>query len=171
MTETNRPGPRMPRGRQTIRKGGSLLGFHGPISKRIRLWTFEGRSNSTVSELERAYFTALESVDRIEERIRRNATTGKLTPEGARADALQFARSELLPGLHRASESISRAKAELAQRKLTSGHDFNAQRVDETDELQQALRPRSQRWKQPAKKCELRQASSTNETSMIARPG
>ena len=93
MTDTNRPGPRMPRGRQTIRKSGSLSGFFGPASKRIKLWEFDAKPNTTLAELERAYFAALESVDRIEERSRRNAA-GTLTPDGAKADVLRFARSD-----------------------------------------------------------------------------
>ena len=64
---------RLPRGRQTIRQGGSLLGFHGPPSRRIKLWTSDPKPNATLAQLERAYFAALDSVDRMEERGRRNA--------------------------------------------------------------------------------------------------
>ena len=136
----------LPRGRQTIRKGGSLLGFHGPPSRRIKLWTSDPKSDTTLAQLEHAYFAALESVDRIEERSRRNAATGKLTPEGMKADVLQFAGSDLLPGLDRARESISSAKAELAERKAkvkvqkagnldSSRHDVHA----DIDELEEAI--------------------------------
>src|SRR5262249_14178545 len=139
---------------QTIRKSGSLSGFHGPASKPIKLWTFDAKPNSTVSELERAYFVALDSVDRIEECNRITAATGKLTPEGAKADALQFARSDLLPGLHRAWESITRAKLELAQRKAKLSGKLDASRrgislgelkeqhaaeIDQVDELEEAI--------------------------------
>ena len=68
MTDVNRPTERMPRRRQTIRRSGSLLGFHGPVSRRIKLWTVDAKSDPTLGALERAYFTALEAVDRIEER-------------------------------------------------------------------------------------------------------
>ena len=59
---------KLPRGRQTIRKSGSLLGFHGPVSRRIKLWTADANHNTTIAQLERAYFAALESVDRFDER-------------------------------------------------------------------------------------------------------
>jgi hypothetical protein len=68
MTDVNRPTERMPRHRQTIRRSGSLLGFHGPVSRRIKLWTVDAKSDPTLGALERAYFTALEAVHRIEER-------------------------------------------------------------------------------------------------------
>ena len=135
MTDVNRSTHRMPRGRQTIRKGGSLLGFHGPVSRRIKLWTADSKPNTIIAELERAYFAALESVDRIEERIRRNAASGKLTPEGMKADVHQFALNDLLPALHRGRQSISKAKAELADRKAKL-----ASRQDgEIDELEEAI--------------------------------
>jgi hypothetical protein len=95
----NRPARRMPRGRQTIRKSGSVSDLLGPTSRLIKLWTAESKPNTIMAELEHAYFAALEAVDRIEERSRTNATGGKLTPEGAKADTLQFALSDLMPGL------------------------------------------------------------------------
>lgn len=135
MRERDRPAPRMPRGRQTIRKGGSLTGLHGPTSRRIRLWEFDARSNTVFARLEQAYFGALEAVDRLEAHSRSTAATGKLTPEGMKADALQFARSHLLPTLHRARETISKAKAEVAEGRanLASGHD------SEIEQLKQAI--------------------------------
>jgi hypothetical protein len=135
MTDTNRPMPRMPRGRQTIRRGGSLLGFHGPVSRRIKLWTTDPKPNTTLAQLERAYFEALESVERMEERSRRSVGSGKFTADGAKGDVLKFAVNELLPELQRARQLIGGAKAELAERKakLSAGHD------GEKDELEEAI--------------------------------
>src|SRR5438067_13732082 len=100
MSTTNR----MPTGRQTIRKNGSLLGYHGPISRRIKLWTVDVKSDPTLTSLEGAYFSALDVVDGMEKRSQRNAANGRLTEEGRKADALQFARNDLLPRLDRARE-------------------------------------------------------------------
>jgi hypothetical protein len=139
---------KLPRGRQTIRKGGSLLGFHGPVSRRIKLWTIDSKPNTTVAQLERAYFEALESVDRFEERSRRNSASGKFTPEGMKADALQFAQNDLLPGLNRTLQTISKAQTELAECKATLKHQdpdkLYASRRDfadsaEIDELEEAI--------------------------------
>ena len=58
----------MPKGRQTIRKGGSLTGTHGPVSRPIRLWTFDPKPNTTLARLETAYMSGLDAVDRIEAR-------------------------------------------------------------------------------------------------------
>jgi hypothetical protein len=126
MTDVNRPTQRMPKGRLTISKGGSLLGYHGPVSRRIKLWTADAKSDPTVGKLEGAYFTALRAVDRMEERREKNVASGRLTEEGMKADALQFARNDLLPALDRARETINRAKGELADRKakLASRHDL-----------------------------------------------
>jgi hypothetical protein len=67
---------------------------------------------------------------------------------------LQFARSDLLPGLHRAWESISRAKVELAARKAKLSGKLDASRqglslgalkerhraeIDQVDELEEAI--------------------------------
>jgi len=41
-----------PLGRQTIRKGGSLTGAHGPMSTPIRLWDFAAEPNTTIGKLE-----------------------------------------------------------------------------------------------------------------------
>jgi hypothetical protein len=119
----------------TIRKGGSLLGYHGPVSRRIKLWTADPKPNTTVAQLERAYFKALECVDRMENRQQTNVSNGRLTQEGMKADALQFASSDLLPALDRARETISRAKAELADCRVKLRH----QHADEVDELEEAI--------------------------------
>jgi len=135
MTDVNRRTYQMPRGRQTIRRAGSLLGFHGPVSRRIKLWTSDPKPNTIIAQLERAYFAALETVDRMEERSRRNAASGRFTPEGMKADVQQFALNDLLPALHRGRQSISKAKVELAERKAKL-----ASRQDgEIDELEEAI--------------------------------
>jgi hypothetical protein len=134
MTDVNRSN-RMPRGRQTIRKSGSLLGFHGPVSRRIKLWTADAKSDPILAALERAYFTALDVVDRLEDRNQTYAANGRLTQEGMKADAFQFARNHLLPALDRGRETISRAKAEVVARRAKPKH----QHVDEISELEEAI--------------------------------
>src|SRR5262245_46059574 len=107
----------MPRGRQTIRKGGSLTGLHGPASRPIRLWAFNAAPGSLIAQLEQTYFAGLQCVDRAEERTRTNVVNGKFTPEGARDDLLQFALRDLVPALHKARQTIKKAKAEAAERR------------------------------------------------------
>jgi hypothetical protein len=99
-----------PRGRTTIRKGGSLTGLHGPTSKPIKLWTFDSKPGTTIARLEQAYLGALSAVDRIEERSRASAASGKFTPEGVKDDALKFALSDLVPSLHKARQTIRKAR-------------------------------------------------------------
>lgn len=108
---------KMPKGRQTIRKGGSLTGLHGPVSRPIKLWPFNAKPNTMLARLETAYMTGLDAVDRIEERTRNNTTSGKFTPNGVKDDALKFALKELVPDLHRARMTIQKAKVEVAERK------------------------------------------------------
>ena len=55
-----------PKGRQTIRKGGSLTGAHGPMSRPMKLWAFEPKPNTTLAKLEAAYLAGVEAVDRVE---------------------------------------------------------------------------------------------------------
>jgi hypothetical protein len=43
---------RIPKGRQTIRKGGSLTGNHGPVSRPIKLWTLDAKPNTMLARLE-----------------------------------------------------------------------------------------------------------------------
>lgn len=107
----------MPKGRQTIRKGGSLTGTHGPVSRPIKLWPFEPKPNTTLARLEAAYMSGLDAVDRIEARTRSNAASGRLTPEGVKADALNFAISDLASVLHRARTTIKQAKTEVSERR------------------------------------------------------
>ena len=108
---------KIPKGRQTIRKGGSLTGTHGPVSRPIKLWPFNSKPNTTLARLEAAYMAGLDAVDRIEARTRSNAASGKFTSEGVKDDALKFALSDLVPSLHRARTTIKKAKAEVAERK------------------------------------------------------
>ena len=108
---------KIPKGRQTIRKGGSLTGNHGPVSRPVKLWTFNSKPNTTLARLETAYMSGLDAVDRIEARTRSNAASGKFTPEGVKDDALKFALGDLVPSLHRARTTIKKAKAEVAERK------------------------------------------------------
>jgi hypothetical protein len=107
----------MPKGRQTIRQGGSLTGLHGPVSRAIKLWPFKPQPNTMLAGLESAYMTGLDAVDRIETRTRSNAASGKFTPEGVKDDTLKFALSDLVPRLHRARSTIKKAKVEVTERK------------------------------------------------------
>ncbi|HEY7248694.1 MAG TPA: hypothetical protein VH678_32930 [Xanthobacteraceae bacterium] len=106
-----------PKGRTTIRKGGSLTGIHGPTSRPIKLWTFDPEPNTIFAQLEQAYFSALDAVDRVEQRTRTSASTGKFTAAGVKDDVLKFALNELVPALHKARLTIKKAKAEIAERK------------------------------------------------------
>jgi hypothetical protein len=106
-----------PKGRQTIRKGGSLTGTHGPVSRPIKLWPFNPKPNTTLARLEAAYMAGLDAVDRIEVHARSSAASGRFTAEGVKDDALKFALSDLVPSLHRARTTIKKAKSEVAERK------------------------------------------------------
>ena len=105
------------KGRNTIRKGGTLTGANGQTSRFIKRWRFDPKAGTLLARLEESYMNGLDAVDRIEERTRSNAANGKFTREGARDDALTFALSDLIPSLHRARMTIKRAKAEVAERK------------------------------------------------------
>jgi hypothetical protein len=109
--------PRMPKGRPTIRRSGSLTGLHGPTSRPIKLWGFDAQPNTTLAQLERAYFAGLDAVDRIEERTRSNAASGKFTAAGIKDDALKFALGDVVPALHKARQIIKKAKAEASERR------------------------------------------------------
>lgn len=117
------------KGRLTSRKGGSLTGMHGPVSRPIRLWTFDAKPNTLLAQLERAYMSGLDAVDRIEARTRGNAASGKFTAEGVKDDALKFAISDLVPSLHKARTTIRKAKGEVAERKSK----LSVERPDKSD--------------------------------------
>jgi hypothetical protein len=53
----------------------------------------------------------------MEERSRSSAASGRFTPEGVKADALQFALSDLVPNLHKAKQAVNKAKGEVAERR------------------------------------------------------
>src|SRR5262245_727492 len=108
---------RIPKGRSTIRKGGSITGIHGPASRTIKLWPFDTKPDTTLAKLEAAYMSGLDAVDQIEAHTRSSSTSGRFTAEGVKDDALQFAMSNLIPVLHRSRNTIKKAKAEVADRK------------------------------------------------------
>src|SRR5262245_5544687 len=108
---------KIPKGRATIRKSGSLTGLHGQKSRAIRLWPFEAKPDTTLARLETAYMTGLDAVDRIEEHTRSSTASGRFTTDGVKDDALKFALNDLVPILHRARNTIKKAKAEVAERK------------------------------------------------------
>jgi hypothetical protein len=105
------------KGRNTIRKNGSVTGATGQTSRLIKRWRFSPKPNTTLARLELAYMSGLAAVDQIEDRTRSNAASGKFTPEGVKDDALKFALNSLIPDLHKARIAIKRAKAEVAERK------------------------------------------------------
>jgi hypothetical protein len=108
---------RIPQGRSTIRKRGSLSGIGGPVSRPVKLWPFDPKPNTILARLQTAYMSGLDAVDRIEDRTRSAAASGKFTPDGVKNDALQFALSDLIPALHRSRILIRKAKAEVSERK------------------------------------------------------
>jgi hypothetical protein len=108
---------KIPKGRQTIRKGGSLTGTHGPVSRPIKLWSFSPKPNTTLARLETAYMSGLDAVDRMEAHTRSSAASGRFTAEGVKDDALKFALSDIVPTLHRARTTIKKAKTEVTERK------------------------------------------------------
>ena len=108
---------KIPKGRSTIRKGGSLTGMHGPKSRPIKLWPFGPKPNTTIERLEQAYMTGLDAVDQVEEHTRKSTASGKLTAGGVKDEALQFAINNLVPNFFRARSTIKKAKAEVAERK------------------------------------------------------
>jgi hypothetical protein len=105
------------KGRNTIRKNGSVTGATGQTSRLIKRWRFDPKPNTMLARLEKAYLAGLDAVDRIEERTRSNTTSGKFTRDGARDDVLNHALNNLIPGLHKARIAIKKAKAEVADRK------------------------------------------------------
>ena len=105
------------RGRNTIRKNGSVTGATGQTSRMIKRWRFSPEPNTLLARLEAAYMSGLDAVDRIEERTLSNKTSGKFTREGARDDVLNHALNSLIPDLHRARQTIKKARSEVAERK------------------------------------------------------
>jgi hypothetical protein len=103
--------------RNTIRKNGSVTGATGQTSRMIKRWNYNNSKSALVARLEAAYWAGLESVDLVEERSRSNKTNGKFTREGARDNVLNYALQELIPNLHKARQTIKRAKAEVVERK------------------------------------------------------
>jgi hypothetical protein len=105
------------KGRNTIRKNGSVTGATGQTSRMIKRWRFSPEPNTLLARLEAAYMSGLDAVDRIEVRAANNKTSGKFTREGSRDDVLNYALNSLIPDLHKARMAIKRAKAEVTERK------------------------------------------------------
>ena len=100
------------KGRRTIRKAPPGQNATGSY---VGLWDIQGKPGSTVHRLERVYLSALNSVDGIEARKAEALKSGRFTPDGARADALQFAAQQLSPVFHRGKHQIAAAKLEAAE--------------------------------------------------------
>ena len=105
------------KGRNTIRKNGSVTGVTGQTSRMIKRWRFNPEPNTLLARLEAAYMSGLDAVDRIEVRAASNKTSGKFTREGSRDDVLNYALNSLIPDLHKARMMIKKAKAEVAERR------------------------------------------------------
>jgi hypothetical protein len=93
----------MPKGRMTVRRSGG---------RRVRLWELGGSNNPTIKQLETAYLSSLDAMDRAEARKAEALKSGKFTPSGANDDALQFALTELVPLFKRGRNVIEQAKRE-----------------------------------------------------------
>src|SRR5262245_53919064 len=101
------------RSRHTVRR-------NPPSNRQARIiepWVYEAKDGTTLAGVERAFFTALESVDALEDRKAAAVKAGKLTPDGLASDALEFAAGTLAPRLERASKVLERAKSELAAKR------------------------------------------------------
>jgi hypothetical protein len=86
----------------------------------VEPWVFApAEANSALGKLERAFFTALDSVDALEDRKAAAAQSGKYTPEGIASDALEFAASKLAPQLKRARLAVDMVREELAAKRAT----------------------------------------------------
>ena len=105
------------KGRNYIRKNGSVMGATGQTSRMIKRWSFDPKPDTTLARLEAAYMSGLDAIDRMEARVASNKAGGKFTREGARGDALNYALNSLIPDLHKARMTIKRAKSEVAERK------------------------------------------------------
>jgi hypothetical protein len=100
-------------GRTTIRKGGLVT----EGAKFIKQWRFEASENSALAGLERAYFAALETVDKVEERTRTTKASGKFTADGVVQDVRGYITSDLVGPLRRARNVVDRAKTDVAERR------------------------------------------------------
>lgn len=105
------------KGRNFIRKNGSVSGATGQTARLIKRWRFDAKPDTTLGRLEQVYMSGLDAVDRVEARAASNKTGGKFTRDGARDDVLHYALHSLIPDLHKARQTIKRAKAEIAERK------------------------------------------------------
>jgi hypothetical protein len=116
----------MPKGRQTIRKGGSALADGASM----RLWEFDAEPGSTLAALfERAYEPALAAIDKFDEHRSTAGASGRFTEAGLMQDAQQFALRELTPILHRGRQHVAAAKREIAEKRSK----LTLQPIDRTD--------------------------------------
>jgi hypothetical protein len=90
---------KMPKGRQTIRKGGG---------RRTRLWELS---------VEAVYLSGLDAMDRAEARHAANKADSRFTPDGVHDDLLKFVLADAVPTLHQGRTAIKKARAEVAGRR------------------------------------------------------
>jgi hypothetical protein len=98
----------MPKGRQTIRKGGG---------RRTRLWELSVSDNPTVQRLEAVYLAGLSTMDRLEARHTTNRADPRFTADGVRDDLLKFVLTDAVPALHQGRMAIKKARDEVAERR------------------------------------------------------
>jgi hypothetical protein len=127
------------KGRRTIRKAPPGQNATGSY---VGLWDIQGKPGSTVHRLEQVYLAALSGVDSIEARKAEALKSGRFTPEGARADALQFAAQQLSPVFHRGRHQIAAAKREAAELRSK----VKLQPADKTDLVSAMLRAEMRDW-------------------------
>ncbi|MBR1156581.1 hypothetical protein [Bradyrhizobium sp. JYMT SZCCT0428] len=120
-------------GRRTIRKPAP---GQPATSGHVGLWDLAPKAGSTAHRLQQIYVSALSSVDAIEARKAEAARSGKFTPDGLKADALQFAAQQLSPVFHRGKHQIAAAKREAAELRSL----IKLQPADRTDLVAAMLR-------------------------------
>jgi hypothetical protein len=100
------------KGRRTIRR--PKPGDSSSTVNHVGLWDLQPKVGSTLARLEKIYLTALDSVDKVEARKTESAKSGRFTPEGLKADTLQFAVGHA-PVFRSGFAQIASAKREAAR--------------------------------------------------------
>jgi hypothetical protein len=118
------------KGRRTIRRP-----TPGREARHVGLWDLQTQPGTRLAALERAYLSALDTVDRVEGRRAESAKSGIFTADGLRGDVLQFA-AQLSPTLARGRQQIAAAKREVAELKSK----IKIAPIDKTDMVSAVLR-------------------------------
>jgi hypothetical protein len=126
------------KGRLTIRK--SLAGQQTQ-GRHVGLWDIQAKAGSTLQTLERVYLSALDGVDQVESRKASSAKSGQFTPDGLKADVLNFA-VQMSPTFHRGRQQIAAAKREVAEIRSKA----KLEPVDKADLVSAMLRAEMRDW-------------------------